>query len=206
MMTERKSLVSPANLVYWPLIMALALVFYAPHQAGAELDAGTALWSGHYSPHGLGVMAIFLALEVGVYGLCIAACWRLLAPPWRTMGVVVATFSVVWVLVPGEVGHGGFTMRASIPTLLLLFLMIMHVLTLKTPKTIRLVVAVCLALGAASAVQEIARSILRYPATLPAPRPAIDVWGMSKRHRNEFLMPGDSRLYRLVFRTPQPPP
>ena len=108
---DHRALVSPANLVFLPVFAGLALAFYAPHSSGAELDAGSAIWNAHYSLRGVVRMAALLALEVGVYGLCIGACWQSLDRRWRAIGVTIAIASVLWVLVPERVGHGGFTMR-----------------------------------------------------------------------------------------------
>ena len=200
---EHRALVSPANFVYLPLVAGLAAAFYAPHQSGAGLNAGPAIWSEHYSFGGVARMVALLAFEVGVYGLWIGACWASLDRKWRAIGVTIAIASVVWVLVPETVGHGGFTMRSSIPTLFLLVLMILKVLASKPPRYVRVALTVCLVLGAGSAIQEFTRSILRYPATIPAPRPEGGVLlGLNKRHRGEFVMPTDSRLYRLFYRTP----
>jgi hypothetical protein len=203
--TERKSIVSVANLLLWPIVTLLAFAFYAPHRFGGNFNASETGWVQHYSASGIVTMVKFLSLEVGVYGLCIAACWKSLDRTWRAMCVIAAIASVAWVLVPNGVGHGGFTMRSSIPSLLLLFLIVVRVLTLRTRGYVRLALAACLGLGSVGAVQEITRSVLRYPATIPAPRPVGGVAGLSKRHRNELVMPMDSRLYGLFYRTPPVP-
>lgn len=199
---ERKSIGSVSNVVFLPLISLLILAFYWPHRAGSDLDAGTSFWAHHYAFASLRRIGVFLILEVGVYLILIAAVWKSLERSWRALAIAVAISSLFWIIAPEEVGHGGFNMRTSIPSLFLLFLVLVHVLSLEKHRLVRLALAGVLVLGSGSAIQELTRSIIRYPATIPAPRPEKGVKGLRLVKQGEFLMPFDSRMYRLFFRTP----
>lgn len=201
LLAEQKSIVSVANLVLLPVFAVVTVALYAPHGSGGDLYADASNWRTHYSPKGLLIMAEFLLLEVGVYLACIAACGRALEREWRIMALVVAGASVLWVLVPEAVGHGGFNMRASIPTLLLLFLLVVRVLSLSSHTAVRAVLAVALVVGADAAAHETFRAIRRRPDSIPAPRPTYGVLELGKRHTNEFIMPATSTLYRTFFRS-----
>ena len=204
-MADRRTLVSPANLLYGPLILVLAVAFYAPHRAGAVIDVGAVAWQRHYSASGIARTGLFLALEVGAYLVAIAACWKLLERPWRVIAIIVAISSLACVVLPPIMANGNFAMRMSIPTLLMLFLLVVRILWLEAPGGIRVGLVLCLALGAVSAVQEVTRSIMLYPAALPAPRPAYGVPGLRPRHRTAMMMPADWPIYQLFFRPPAPP-
>lgn len=193
---------SVANFVYLPVMSALAYALYSPHKAGSHVDAPLSYWKEHFSVLGLRTMAIFIALEVGVYAVFVAGCWTRLDRPWRTLAKVVGVSAVLWMLVPERAGHGGFNMRASIPALFVLFLLVLHVFSVESRALRRVAIAACLMLGSVAALQEITRSAVRYPSHVPAPPPATGVLGLRNKQMNELLMPLDSRLYRLLFRAP----
>ncbi len=201
LLAEQKSIMSAANLVLLPLLAVVTFALYAPHGSGGDLYADASNWRTHYTPEGLLIIAEFLLLEVGVYLACIAACGRALESEWRITALVVTGASVLWVLVPEAVGHGGFNMRASIPTLLLLFLLVVRVLSLTSHTAVRVALAVALVIGADAAAHETFRAIRRRPDTIPAPRPTYGVLELGKRHTNEFIMPATSTLYRTFFRS-----
>ncbi len=199
---ERRSIASVANLLFLPLISLLTLAFYWPHRSGGDLDAGANVWLAHYQFSSIRLIGVFLVLEVGIYLLLVAAFWQSLGRDWKVLTVTIAISSLAWVIVPEHVGHGGFTMRSSIPSLFLLCLVLVHVLSFEAHRLARIAIVGLLVLGSASAFLEISRSIRRYPTTIPAPRPATGVMGLRARQKGEFVMPYNSPLYRVFFRTP----
>lgn len=201
-MANGKGLRSVANFVYLPVMSAFAFALYSPHKDGSHVNAPLSYWKAHYSLAGLRTMAVFLALEVGVYVFFVLGCWSRLDRYWRVLARVVALAAVLWVLVPDRVGHGGFNMRASAPALFVLFLLVLHVLTVETHAVRRIALAACLMLGSVAGLQEVVRSASRYPSHVPEPPPATGVLGLGTKNMNELVMPLDSRLYRLLFRAP----
>lgn len=199
---ERKSIVSVSNVVFLPLICVLMMAFYWPHRSGGDLNAESSYWITHFSPKVIKRLVAFIILEVGVYLLLIAACWTSLGRSWKALSIAVAISSLFWIIAPEQVGHGGFNMRTSIPSLFLLFLVLVHVLSLEAHRFVRVALVGCLLLGSGAGIQEVMRSIDRYPTTIPPARPEKGVLGLRTVKQGEFLMPFDSPMYRLFFRTP----
>ena len=199
---DRETIPSFANFVFLPAMAALAYVFYAPHKSGGHFDSASSFWIAQFSAMSLARMAVFYALEIGIYALFVAVSWKSLERHWHTFAIIIGIALPICLLIPERVGHGGFMMRSSIPSLFLLFLLMLHVLATAPRRAVRFALASCLLLGMGSAFQEISRSILRYPTHLPATRPASDAMHLREKQRFEFVMPYESTSYQFVFRTP----